>query len=71
MSQIFLGGGCSLEEARSEWIMETEFVPCKGNLQIQAKAWQQEHGGKKHFYCHTLGQTSLDRRLQLGLSLLA
>ena len=47
MSQIFLGGGCSLEEARSEWITETEFVPCEGDLQIQAKAWQQEHGGKK------------------------
>lgn len=44
MSQIFLGGGCSLEEARSERITETEFVPCEGNLQIQAKAWQQEHG---------------------------
>ena len=28
--------------------MESEFVPWEGNLQIQAKTWQQEHGGKKN-----------------------
>lgn len=35
--------------------------------QIQAEGWQQEHGGRENLCCCALGDTFLDRSLQLEL----
>lgn len=63
-SGILAGGGCSVRERQGvngSWNFQG------GNLEFQAKAWQQEQRGKKN--PGVLGCTSLDRALESGLSL--